>query len=670
MAQIPLGNFGRVAVQTDVAQNRVIAADPNTQNRANQQVAGALQNIGLNIFDQRNREEQALARVKASNALIDRESQIKTIATDLDEKMRTGQLPYEKSEEAYNSAVSQLDPLETPGLDLAQQGEIGNSLKRIQLGGLDSIRASAAKGRIQSAQSDLVSRMDMLGKDAAMPGANVEQINARMDAEDVDVAGRLAFGEAWTSKKQEFKDGNWTTHATQRVIESRESIGSLQKLEHDLTAADGFYAKKLDPDKRNQLLNTVTGRIFQVQQHQQQQAVMREMKAERVVAKMEKQASLGVPPTVADQQGWQSALKGTSLAGEYSNLIHQMNESQRLLQLPDVAKEQYITQVKADMQKNGASAAQVENLNRLESVWAERKKLRDSDPITYSAITNGTQIEPINLAGITTPDGQQQLLGQLGERLLVAASVRRQGGLTVTPSPWTEAERDTIQSSAKSIDDNTKLQIFGVIGAATQDKTEYAAAIQPFVGDDKLADTAGRAAFQGLKLPDGSSLAKILMEGRKILGDKSKPVPTDDMLLSGFDKEVGFSMPAGSDQRERGFQAYRAAYAALSERSSKAFNGVTLDSEVSRQAVQAATGGVTKWAGSKVIKPYGMTDSDFSTSVGTQLDAMAVRTKLPVDLLKSMPLMAAPRRPGFYYLMNGGEVQRDPQSLQELMVKP
>lgn len=670
MAQIPLGNFGRVAVNPEAPQNRVIAADNRGQAQAAQQVASTVQNAAFGVLNNINKEDQALARVKASNALIDRESQIKTIATDLDEKMRTGQLPYEKSEEAFNAAVSKLDPLETPGLDLAQQGEIGNSLKRIQLGGLDTIRASAAKGRVQSAQSDLASRMDMLGKDAAMPGANVEQINARMDAEDVDVAGRLAFGEAWTSKKQEFKDGNWTTHATQRVIESRESIGSLQKLEHDLTAADGFYAKKLDPDKRNQLLNTVTGRIFQVQQHQQQQAVMREMKAERVVAKMEKQASLGVPPTVADQQGWQSALKGTSLAGEYSNLIHQMNESQRLLQLPDVAQEQYITQMKADMQKNGASAAQVENLNRLESVRAERKKLRDSDPVSYSAITGGAQIEPLSLAGIATPEGQQQLVAQLGERFLLASSVRRKDGPTVTPSPWTESERDMIRAASKGIDDNTKLQIFGVIGAATQDKEEFAAAIQPFVGDDKLADSAGRAAFQGLKLPDGSGLAQTLMEGRKILADKSKPMPDDHLLLPAFEKAVGFALPAGSEAREMYFNSYRAAYAALSERESKSFNGVTIDSDISKKAVQAATGGVTTWAGSKVIKPYGMSDKDFYTSVGAQIDALAERTKLPVDLLKSMPLMAAPRRSGYYFLMNGSEAQQDPRTRQDLMVKP
>lgn len=338
MAQIPLGNFGQVAVQPQVAQNRVIAADTSQQDRSAQQASNTMVNVGLNILDQRNKENQALARVKASNALIDRESQIKTIATDLDEQIRVGKLSYDKSEEAYNSAVSKLDPLDTPGLDQAQQGEVGNSLKRIQLGGLDSVRAASAKGRILSAQSDLVSRMDMLGKDAAMPGANVDQINARMDAEDVDVAGRLAFGEAWTSKKQEFKDGNWTTHATQRVIESRESIGSLQKLEHDLTAEDGFYAKKLDPDKRNQLLNTVSGRIFQVKEHQQRQAEIRETRAERILTQMDRQAATGVPPPPALQQQWQAALSGTSAAGEFKPRMAQMGEVQTLLRAPSTLR--------------------------------------------------------------------------------------------------------------------------------------------------------------------------------------------------------------------------------------------------------------------------------------------------------------------------------------------
>ncbi|HAA40910.1 MAG TPA: hypothetical protein DCE36_12645, partial [Pseudomonas sp.] len=233
MAMIPISQGPRVL--PEAAQNRVITLDNRGQAQAAQQVASTVQTAALGVLDNINKEDQALARVKADNALIDRESQITTIATDLDEQMRTGKLSYEKAPEAYNAAVSKLDPLETPGLDEAQQGEMGNVLKRMQVRGLSKVQEAVGKGRILAAQSDLTSRMDMLGKDAAMPGANVDQINARMDAEDIDVAGRLAFGETWASKKQEFKDGNWTTHATQRVIESRESIGSLQKLEHDLT---------------------------------------------------------------------------------------------------------------------------------------------------------------------------------------------------------------------------------------------------------------------------------------------------------------------------------------------------------------------------------------------------------------------------------------------------
>lgn len=267
MAQIPLGNFDRVAVAQEVAPNRVIINDNREQAQASQQAASTVQRAAFNLLDQQRQEDQALARVKASNAVIDRESQIKTIAANLDEQMRLGTLSYDKSEEAYNAAVSKLDPIETPGLDEAQRGAIGNSLKRLQLGGLDQVRAASAKGRILAAQSDLTSRMDMLGKDAALPGANVDQINARMDAEDIDTAGRLAFGEAWASKKQEFKDSTWTTQATQRVIGARDNLGALQQIENDLTAADGFYAKKLDPEKRNQLLNTITGRIFQVKEH-------------------------------------------------------------------------------------------------------------------------------------------------------------------------------------------------------------------------------------------------------------------------------------------------------------------------------------------------------------------------------------------------------------------
>lgn len=671
MAQIPLGNFGQVAVQPQVAQNRVIAADTSQQDRSAQQASNTMVNVGLNILDQRNKENQALARVKASNALIDRESQIKTIATDLDEQIRVGKLSYDKSEEAYNSAVSKLDPLDTPGLDQAQQGEVGNSLKRIQLGGLDSVRAASAKGRILSAQSDLVSRMDMLGKDAAMPGANVDQINARMDAEDVDVAGRLAFGEAWTSKKQEFKDGNWTTHATQRVIESRESIGSLQKLEHDLTAEDGFYAKKLDPDKRNQLLNTVSGRIFQVKEHQQRQAEIRETRAERILTQMDRQAATGVPPPPALQQQWQAALSGTSAAGEFKPRMAQMGEVQTLLRAPMAVQQQYIDNKRRQMSVNGASVAEQANVDRLQTAVDANKKMLRDDPLTFNAMRTGADVEPLDISGVTTPDGQQRLMGQISDRFDVVNSVRKGYGPEVSRVPFKAGELSMLSAALTSADDGTKLQIFGAIAAGAPSGADFAATAKALAPDQPITVLAGMAQFRGLKGKDGTNVPQTLLAGAKVLTDKSTPMPKDAMFREAFDSAVGNSLVPGTPQREQAYLAYKSLYAGMSGPKGIKHDGAApeLDKDLAEQAAEMATGGIMERGGAKVIKPYEMEEATFNALVDMELEGLAMHSKLPIGQLEDMPLSPVPGREGSYYLMNAGRVQVDPATNQPMVVK-
>lgn len=669
MAQIPLGNFGQVSVQPEVAKNRVITTDYSQQNRGAQQAADTIVNAGLSMLDQRTKEDQALARVKASNSLIDRESQIKTIATDLDEKIRVGELSYDKAPEAYNAAVSKLDPIDTPGLDAAQQGEIGNSLKRIQLGGMANIQASVAKGRILSAQSDLASRMDMLGKDAAMPGANVEQINARMDQEDIDTAGHLAFGEAWGKKKQDFKDNNWTTHATQRVIESRESLGSLQKVEHDLTAEDGFYAHKLDPDKRNQLLNTVSGRIFQVKEHQQRQAEMREVKAERILTQMDRQAATGVPPTPADQQRWKSALSGTSVAGEFNTRMQEMTEVQGLLRQPPAVAQQFIDKQRQQMQANGGSVAQQANLTRLQTALDNNVKLMRDNPLTFNAMRTGSDVAPLDVSGVTTPEGQQKLGEQIADRFVVVDSVRNAYGPEVNRNPWKPEEQVMLSAMVKQADDSTKLQVFGVIAGSSPSGAAFAAALKPIVGDDPIATLAGMAQFRGLKGADGTDVPRTLLSGAKVLADKSVPMPKDKFFRDAFDEHAGASLLPGTPQREQAYLAFKSLYAGTAaSKGLKYDEGDDLDSKTAQSAFDMATGGVAERAGAKVIKPYGMADDDFNKSVDMQIDGMAKTSKIPVSQLEDMPLMAVPGKEGSYYLLNAGRVQIDPDTQKPIMV--
>ncbi|MCB2251789.1 hypothetical protein KTQ74_07785 [Pseudomonas chlororaphis] len=670
MAQIPLGNFDRVAVTQEVTPNRVIINDNSEQARASQQVAATVQRAAMGLVDKQREEDQALARVKASNALIDRESQIKTIASDLDEQMRLGKLSYDKSEEAYNSALSKLDPLETPGLDEVQQGAVGNSLKRLQISGLDQVRASSAKGRILAAQSDLTSRMDMLGKDAALPGANVDQINARMDAEDIDTAGRLAFGEAWASKKQEFKDSTWTTQATQRVIGARDNLGALQQVENDLTAADGFYANKLDPEKRNQLLNTITGRIFQVKEHQQRQAEMREMKAERILNQMDRQAASGLPPTPADQQRWKSALSGTSLAGEYSARIGEMNQVQILLRQPPAVAQQFIDDQRRKMAASGGSVAQQANLNRLQAAVDNNTKLLRDNPLTFNAMRTGADVDPLDVSGIATPEGQAKLGEQIASRFDVVNSVRKAYGPEVARNPWKPEEQVMLSALMGQADDGTKLQLLGAIAASAPSGADYAAAIKPLAADQPITVLAGLAQFRGLKGADGTDVPKTLLSGAKVLADKSTPMPKDNLFREAFDEKVGNSLVPGTPQREQAYLAFKSLYAGTASAKGLSYSdGDDLDDDTAKAAIEMATGGVAERAGAKVVKPYGMDDDAFNKAVDMQIDGLATRSKFPIGQLEDMPLSPVPGREGSYYLMNAGRVQVDPATNEPMVVK-
>ena len=670
MAQIPLGNF-RVAQAAPAAeQGRVVTPDPNGLNRGAQQLAGTVNQLAADYMGQIKREDQALARVKASNALIDRESQIKTIRADLDEQMRAGTLDYTKAEETYNSTIAKLDPLDTPGLDEVTMAEVGNSLKRLHNSGLDGIRVAAAGARVETAKADLVGRMDMLGKDAATPGADIDAINNRMEAEDIDVAGHLAFGADWANKKQAFRDQNWTTHATQRVIESGNNIGSLKKVEQDLTAEDGLYAKKLDPDKRNQLLNTVTGRIFQVQEHQQRQGEMREMKALRALDQMDKQAATGVPPTPADQQRWQATLSGTSLAGEYNARITEMTEVQGLLRAPLAEQQAYIDTKRQQMAANGGSVSDQANVNRLQTAVDTNTKMLKEQPLTFNAMRTGVDVAPLDITSLGTPEGVQSIIGQISERFDVVNSVRKAYGPEVARNPWKPEEQTMLASALAAADDGTKLQILGAVAAGAPSGADYAAAIKPLTADQPITMLAGLAQSRGLKGTDGTDMPKTLLAGAKVLSDKSTPMPSDNYFREAFDAAVGTSIASGTPQREQAYLAFKSLYAGMAGPKGVRHEGTSpeLDDDLAEQAVEMATGGIGERAGAKVVKPYGMSETVFNKVVDIELTGLAERTKFPLGQLEDMPLSPVPGREGAYYLLNAGRVQMDPATNEPMII--
>lgn len=667
--KIPLGP-GVARVLPDAQQNRVITMDPRNVGGGGQQIADTVQKAAFSYLDLQQREDKALARVKASNALFERETQISAVNADLAEQVRLGTLSHDKLEEAYTGAMSKLEPLRMDGLSEAEREGMGLAQQRLLMQGQEGIRKLAIGARTDAAKGDLAVRFDLIGKEAAMPGADIGKLNARLDSEDVDMAGRLAYGEMWPTKKQEAKDTNWSTQATQRVVAARDDLGSLKQLQHDLTAADGFYAGKLDPEKRNQQLNTVTGRIYQVQQHNEQVAVRREMKAERALLQMDRQSATGVPPTPAQQQAWKVTLAGTEMAGEYNTRIAQMNEVQGLRRLPFDQQQQYVDRKRQELAANGGTVTDVTNLNRLQTMLDGNIKLAKEDPLTLMALNTSHDVEPLDLSSIATPEGQARFAEQLGERYDVVNAARSTYGPEVSRVPLKEGEQQMLTAVLAQADDNMKLQIFGALAKAAPTGADYAAAIKPLVADQPVTVLAGMAQYRDLKGQDGTSVPKMLLLGQKVLTDKSTPQPKEDMLRAAFDEYVGTSLQPGTQQREQAYQGFKALYVGTAASKGVSYEaGDELDSKTAQAAVDMITGGIAERAGAKVVKPYGMSDSTFGKIIDIELDGLAKRTTFPLGQLEDMPLSPVPGREGSYYLMNAGRIQVDPKTNEPMVVQ-
>lgn len=672
--RIPMGNFQTANVVPDVERRGVVT--PNPSDAGAQALAGAVQQVAGGLLQQRVDEAKALSRVKASNLLMDRESQVKTITADLGEKLRQGLIDPDKAQSAYQAAIGKLDPIQPQGLDQVEMEQFGLGLRKVQESGLQGIEQAVGQARIATARSDLDSRMDLLGKDAALPGAKPEALIARMDAEDIDTVGRMAYGVAWESRKQSFKDGVYMTHATQQLIGARNDLGALQNLQNQLAAEDGYYTTKLDPDRRNQLLNSVTGKIFQVQEHNARQAEIREQRAMRILDQMDRQAATGIPPSPAEQQRWQAALSGTSMAGEYATRVEQMNQVQTVLRMPLAEQQAFIQQQRQQLAANGGSTAQIANVDRLErAVTANMQQMRDQ-PLEWNAMRTGAAVEPLDFSGIAAPEGQAALSAQIAARMDTINAMRKQIGPEVSRNPFLPQEAGMLKAALAQADDNTKLQVVGAIAKATNNANDFSGALKAIAADDQPLMLAGMAQAQQLKHSDGTDVAPLILAGNKVLKDKSSPMPTEAKLRAKFDESVGQAIPSGSSQREQAFAAYKALYAGMAGPAGVTHDGTAaeVDDKLAAKALEMATGGVSEtktglFSSAKVVRPYGMTDDDFQDALGVQIGALAERSGIAKGSLESMPLMPVQGTEGAYYLLNGGRMQLDPKTGEPMIVR-
>lgn len=667
MAQIP--SAAPPQVMPLVGKTQVVTPNPDAINRSGQAIAGGVQdlaNTALREQDRQTQEDQALARVKASNLLLDRETQLRTITTDLAEKARIGELKHDQLQPAYEAAASKLEAVMPQGLDPAEMEGFGLSLKQMQLKGIDQVSRVAGIARIGEAQSDLAARMDLLGKDAGMPGSDPDAIARRMDSEDIDVTGRMAFGLEWDSKKQGFRDMVYDTNATQRINAARDDMGMLNQLEHDLTAEDGYYASRLDANRRTIALNSVMNNKTRLENRAIAMEARLEAGAQRAMYQADQQIASGIPAPDGFWDGISSKVSGTSFAGDFNDMVKSESEVQSVLRLPPDQQMSYIQQKQADLQQNGGTARDVATMNRMSGAVQSNIKLMIEQPLQYAQARMGQDFVPLDPSSFVGGD-PAALNEQLQLRANTIQGMQNKFGNRVQARPLLPQEAKAVESVLQEMPAKQKVQVFGMLQNAFNDDKMFIGAMQQIgQGSPMLALTGMLAAkqrslttnthwFKPNEVVTSGDVAQTMALGESILTNQKDgakfPMPASadfDAELSGHLGKVFANQP---QSYMLAAQAVRSYYAGASAEAGDT-SGV-LDSNRIFRSVKATVGEIVDYNGVQTLAPWGMSESDFTDRSQQLVESAFQAQGLSVDDRTMQALSLRQSKDGVYYVMQG-----------------
>ncbi|EAW8021000.1 hypothetical protein OYP14_000987 [Salmonella enterica] len=386
--RIPTGNFGNVTPQAQPTRVDV----PN---------AGAVGAAVKGLADDIGQQADAIIRARAGEGLLDYQIKIKDINESIRQGVDDGTIKADQIDSVYKTAISKLEKPDFGGLDLAEMEVAQRGVKRYEADGYATAQGLYRTALKIEAKDQVDTQLDQLGKLTNYPDADIEKINSMSAA--LDTQGRLAYGAQWGKIRQSWIDKNWFNQAQQRLMSSRNDGSALSAFNNELTGKKGFYVDKLDPEKRNALLNQAMGyqarieaRAIAAQNHADMLALRRENSAIHASSTMQMRIANGEIPTDQDWNNYLTSVSGTSQDGTEAVLRSAMLETQRLYSLPPEKAQAEVDSLALSLKKNGGSEIQYKVLNAVQSNIDHRRTQLQKNPQAVFAMDSGTSLEPLD----------------------------------------------------------------------------------------------------------------------------------------------------------------------------------------------------------------------------------------------------------------------------------
>lgn len=650
MARIPVGNFGN-GIADPAPSVRIPQAAFDSGGRGLQQLGDAALKIGDRMAEEQRRldEEQrrvekeqaqqnaALRRAEAANTVLDREISVKTVAEDIGQQLADGRITHRDGAEAYRKRIGELPAPSITGMDAVTAENLTRGIKRVDFQGEAAVSRAVDRARVGEFKAQTDGALDRLGKLAGMPGADVEAVTQQIKS--LDPLGRVAYGAAWDTKKQEFTDRLWFNEANERAIRARNDLGALRQLETELSTENGFYAGKLDTEKRNTVMRAVIGHRAQLENRLQHQADAAEKRAERTISEIDAQIASGVPATAEMWDRWSRTVRGTRFAEDFNQRISEESRVQEVLRLPIDQQTAFVRRREADLLTTGGSVRDQSNVARLKkAVETNTAQLKDA-PLLYAQNRTGQIIPPLDFAALLTPGGEAKLRDGMAERVAIIGALQKQNGPEVKMRPLLPDEAKMLTDALDQLPPDKQVGMFGVLRKSIANDTAYSAVMQQIAPDSPVKARAGEIMamqrkvtlekntfFQDVTGASGDVATTILV-GENILNKTRKQkaedgsgrnpiIPDEAPLRAEFETRINRDVYAGRPAAvERDYQTFKAYYVgAASQR------GITQkdpEGALVKQALLATVGEVQSFNGRNVLAPLGMDTSKFHDQVLT-----------------------------------------------------
>lgn len=465
------------------------------------------------------------------------------------------------------------------------------------------------------------------------------------------------------AKQKQLADGY-----TSQFLTFRNSQQGLNELERKV-----LEDNDLDETRKNMLVGRIQSRMEMLDRRAERVSAQVDRTIQKAINGLNQLSMAGFEPTMEQMEPVINMARGTQYEPEVVQMVQTANATRVFRNSTPQQQQTYLVQLEAAARKD-PTKFDVTMISRFRSIHEGQQAVLKEDPVSF-AVRQGlidqqdTAAKPLDLSKPA----------EMGEQLSARFQLARDmASRYQSPfKPLLKEEADALVGAIGKATPVQKSKYFADLYTASKTDPEgYKAIMRQIASDEPVTAIAGLYAGRGYTTESGAGQAKmvsdLILRGQSILRPNRKedgtpdqgklwPMPKEDelrKLFINYERDAFAGMPTA---RSDLYQAAKAIYAAkISEAGDT--TGI-LDSDIWKESMKLATGGIDRYNGKSIVLPWGRDYRQFKDGLYSRIDNIVggkmLDETMTASRVKNLPLESV--GDGKYVFRSGDGILVDKQ---------